>query len=196
MSKENYTFDDLDDILAEFSGKTEGAPAETVVIPAAKKVLKTHPDTHFLFVGDGPMYDELIAELEKENIKDNFHFAGLVPPDAVASCIAQAELLWHLSLHEGLPRAVVQALAVGIPAVGFALDGTPEVVINGETGFTTPAEDIDMVAEYTAKLLDDPEMRQRMGSAGKAKVLEQFDWRKMAEILEKEYISLLEKKTR
>jgi glycosyltransferase involved in cell wall biosynthesis len=166
------------------------------VIPAAKKVLKTHPDTHFLFVGDGPMYDELIAELEKENIKDNFHFAGLVPPDAVASCIAQAELLWHLSLHEGLPRAVVQALAVGIPAVGFALDGTPEVVINGETGFTTPAEDIDMVAEYTAKLLDDPEMRQRMGSAGKAKVLEQFDWRKMADILEKEYTSLLEKKTR
>ena len=98
------------------------------VIPAAKLVLKTHPDTHFLFVGDGPMYDELVAELEKENIKDKFHFAGLVPPDFVASCIAQAELLWHLSLHEGLPRAVVQALAVGIPAVGFALDGTPEVV--------------------------------------------------------------------
>ena len=166
------------------------------VIPAAKKVLKTHPDTHFLFVGDGPMYDELVAELERENIKDNFHFAGLVPPDAVASCIAQAELLWHLSLHEGLPRAVVQALAVGIPAIGFALDGTPEVVINGETGFTTPAEDICMVAQYTVKLLDDPEMRQRLGNAGKAKVLEQFDWRKMADILEKEYISLLEQKTR
>ena len=142
------------------------------------------------------MYDELVAELERENIKDNFHFAGLVPPDAVASCIAQAELLWHLSLHEGLPRAVVQALAVGIPAIGFALDGTPEVVINGETGFTTPAEDIGMVAQYTVKLLDDPEMRQRLGNAGKAKVLEQFDWRKMADILEKEYISLLEKKTR
>jgi glycosyltransferase involved in cell wall biosynthesis len=166
------------------------------VIPAAKKVLKTHPDTHFLFVGDGPMYDELVAELERENIKDNFHFAGLVPPDAVASCIAQAELLWHLSLHEGLPRAVVQALAVGIPAIGFALDGTPEVVINGETGFTTPAEDIGMVAQYTVKLLDAPEMRQRLGNAGKAKVLEQFDWRKMADILEKEYISLLEQKTR
>ena len=91
---------------------------------------------------------------------------------------------------------MVQALAVGIPAIGFALDGTPEVVINGETGFTTPAEDIGMVSEYTAKLLDDPEMRQRLGNAGKAKVLEQFDWRKMADILEKEYISLLEQKTR
>ena len=91
---------------------------------------------------------------------------------------------------------MVQALAVGIPAIGFALDGTPEVVINGETGFTTPAEDIGMVAQYTVKLLDDPEMRQRLGNAGKAKVLEQFDWRKMADILEKEYISLLEQKTR
>ena len=70
------------------------------------------------------------------------------------------------------------------------------MVINGETGFTVPAEDIAMVADHTGQLLDDPEMRRRFGAAGKAKVLEQFDWRKMADILEKEYISLLEQKTR
>ena len=161
------------------------------VIPAAKKVLKSHPDTHFLFVGDGPMYDSLTAELKEENILDHFHFAGLVPPDQVASYIAQADLLWHLSLHEGLPRAVVQALAVGIPAIGFALDGTPEVVINGETGFVTPAEDVDAVAGKTALLLDDPELRRRLGENGKSRVLEQFDWHKMADILEKEYSDLL-----
>ena len=161
------------------------------VIPAAEKVLQSHPDTHFLFVGDGPMYNELQALLKEKNIQDNFHFAGLVPPDMVASCIAQAELLWHLSLHEGLPRAVVQALAVGIPAIGFALDGTPEVIINGETGFVTEAEDIESVASRTVELLDDPEMRRRFGQAGKAKVLEQFDWHKMADILEKEYLELL-----
>ena len=161
------------------------------VIPAAEKVLDSHPDTHFLFVGDGPMYDSLTAELKEENILDHFHFAGLVPPDQVASYIAQADLLWHLSLHEGLPRAVVQALAVGIPAIGFALDGTPEVVINDETGFVTPAEDVDAVAGKTALLLNDPELRRRLGENGKSRVLEQFDWHKMADILEKEYSDLL-----
>ena len=163
------------------------------VIPAAVKVLAQRPDTHFLFVGDGPMYNELTARLQADNIAGNFHFAGLVPPAEVASYIAQADLLWHLSLHEGLPRAVVQALASGIPAIGFALDGTPEVIIDGETGFLTAAEDTDAVAAGTVKLLADPEMRAAFGAAGKAKVLRQFDWKRMSDILETEYLTLLKK---
>ena len=161
------------------------------VIPAAEQVLKENSDAHFLFVGDGPLYDTLIAELKSKNIAGNFHFAGLVPPAEVASYIAQADLLWHLSLHEGLPRAVVQALAVGIPAIGFALDGTPEVVINGETGFVTAAEDVDAVAEKSVMLLNDPVLRRELGKNGKCRVLEQFDWHRMSDILEKEYIDLL-----
>lgn len=161
------------------------------VIPAAKKVLAVRPDVHFLFVGDGPMYDELTSELEKSGIRGNFHFAGLVPPGEVASYIAQADLLWHLSLHEGLPRAVVQALAVGIPAIGFALDGTPEVIIDGETGFLTAAEDVDLVAQRTLELTGDASLREQMGRTGKEKVLEQFDWHRMGDILEKEYRALL-----
>ena len=161
------------------------------VLPAAEEVLRTRPDTHFLFVGDGPMRDELLGILRRRGIAGNFHFAGLVPPSEVAGHIAQADILWHLSLHEGLPRAVVQALAAGIPAVGFALDGTPEVIIDGETGFLTAAEDVPGVAEATVKLLDDEPMRRRMGKAGQEKVLEQFDWHRMSDILEKEYFSLL-----
>ena len=141
------------------------------------------------------MYDQLTAELKAAGILENFHFAGLVPPAEVASYIAQADMLWHLSLHEGLPRAVVQALAVGIPAIGFALDGTPEVIIDGETGFLTGAEDVDAVVEKSIRLLDDPALREKLGKAGKARVLEQFAWQKMADILEKEFLELLRKKS-
>ena len=111
----------------------------------------------------------------------------------MASYIAQADLLWHLSLHEGLPRAVVQALAVGIPAIGFALDGTPEVIIDGETGYLTDAEDVEKVAERSLILAGDADLRKKMGSAGKEKVLEQFDWHRMGDILEKEFLALLKK---
>ena len=166
------------------------------VIPAAEKVLAVDPDVHFLFVGDGPMYDELQSYLKSKNIDRNFHFAGLVPPAEVCRYLAQSDLLWHLSLHEGLPRAVVQALASGIPAIGFALDGTPEVIINGETGFTTGAEDIDAVTNYTLELFKDDEMRRTMGANGKARVLKQFDWQLMADILEKEFIELYNTKTK
>ena len=165
------------------------------VIPAAKKVLAERPDTHFLLVGDGPMYDDLLANLRRDRIDGNFHFAGLVPPGEVASCIAQADILWHLSLHEGLPRAVVQALAAGIPAIGFALDGTPEVITENVTGFLTGAADVASVAEKTVKLLDDSELARQLGHNGRKRVLEQFDWRKMCNILEDEYTMLLAAKT-
>lgn len=164
------------------------------VIPAAKRIIEKYPDTHFLLIGDGPMYDELQKQLAEDNIAENFHFSGLVSPDKVADHLAQADLLWHLSLREGLPRAVVQALAVGIPAIGFALDGTPEVVINSETGFVVDAEDINAVVEKTCCIWDDPELAAKMGENGSRKVIEQFDWHRMADILETEYLRLADEK--
>ena len=161
------------------------------VLPAAKKLIPQYDKLHFLVVGDGPMHDELLSSLKADNMDDRFHFAGLVPPHEVCRYIAQADMLWHLSLREGLPRSVVQALATGIPAVGFHLDGTPEVVINGKTGFTVTPESVDEVIDVSRKLLDDKDLRARMGECGKALVLERFNWRKMSDILEKEYLRLL-----
>jgi len=166
------------------------------VLPAAEKLIPGHPQLHFLVVGDGPMHDGLLATLEKAGIAGHFHFAGLVPPHEVCRYIAQADILWHLSLREGLPRSVVQALATGIPAVGFRLDGTPEVVIDGRTGYTVTPEKTEEVVAVTELLLADPVRRAAMGSEGKALVLDRFDWRKMADILEEEYYSLLAKNGR
>ena len=160
------------------------------VLPAAKRIIEKYPDTHVLVVGDGPMHDELEAKIAEAGLTGHFHFAGLVPPDTVADHLAQGELLWHLSLREGLPRAVVQALACGIPAVGFALDGTPEVLENGVTGFAVTPESVDAVVEATSRLWDDDAFRRKMGEQGKRRVLEQFDWRRMAEILLAEYREL------
>ena len=161
------------------------------VLPAAKELIPQYDDLHFLIVGDGPMYHQLLDDLKKDHMDDRFHFAGLVPPHDVCKYIAQADLLWHLSLREGLPRSVVQALATGIPAVGFHLDGTPEVVINGKTGFTVSPENVPEVISVTQKILNDPLLRQNMGAEGKKLVLERFDWHRMSDILESEYLTLL-----
>ena len=160
------------------------------VLPAAERMIAKYPDTHILIVGDGPMHDELLAKIAAAGLSEHFHFAGLVPPDKVADYLAQGELLWHLSLREGLPRAVVQALACGIPAVGFALDGTPEVLENGRTGFAVKPESVDAVVEATTICWDDDALRAQMGAEGRRRVLEQFDWRCMAEILLREYREL------
>ena len=164
------------------------------VLPAAERLIPQYPDTHILVVGDGPMRDELEGRIAAADLTEHFHFAGLVPPDAVADYLAQGELLWHLSLREGLPRAVVQSLACGIPAVGFALDGTPEVLENGATGFAVEPESVDAVVESTSLLWNDEALRARMGAEGKRRVLERFDWRRMAEILLREYRELADRR--
>ena len=165
------------------------------LLPAAAALAKDFPELHFLPVGDGPMFDDLQKQIAELGLTDRFHFAGLVPPHKVCDYIAQADLLWHLSLHEGLPRAVVQALAVGIPAIGYKLDGTPEVILNGETGYVTAPQDVAAVVKHSSELLSDAELRKKMGENGRALVIDRFAWRRMADILEEEFLALLKKKT-
>lgn len=166
------------------------------VVPAAAEIIRDYPDTHLLLIGDGPMRDELDARISSMGMTEHFHFAGLVPPSQVHRYLAQADLLWHLSLREGLPRSVVQALATGIPAIGFRLDGTPEVVLDGQTGYCTAPENVGEVVDATRKLWRTPALARQMGENGRKLVLERFDWPLMADILEREYLELLAQKAR
>ena len=76
------------------------------LIPAAEKITEKFPDAHFLIVGDGILMDDVKQQAKEKNL--NFVFAGLVPPSEVYRYIALSDFLIHLSLSEGLPRAVVR----------------------------------------------------------------------------------------
>ena len=160
------------------------------VLPAAFQVLRAFPEVHFLLIGDGPMHEELHRKIAAVHLEDRFHFAGLIAPDQVPRYLALCDLLWHLSLHEGLPRSVVQALASGKPAIGFRLDGTPEVVLDGQTGYCVAPEDVNAVAERSLTLLRDPEFAACLGKNGRELVRERFDRRRMCDELEREYLEL------
>jgi glycosyltransferase involved in cell wall biosynthesis len=159
------------------------------MIAAAPEIIRSFPEVRFLFVGDGILRDKLEAEAERLGVRRNFVFAGLVPPGEVPDYIAQMDVLAHLSLREGLPRACVQALASAVPAVAFPLDGTPEVVFHEKTGMLVqPGEGAAAgVADAVKRLLADRELRQRLGAEGQRFVTEHFDWRLMGDILEEEY---------
>ena len=162
-------------------------------VPAAGKIVEKYPDTHFLVVGNGTMREELDRQIKSMGLTDRFHFAGLVSPDQVYRYIAQMDILLHLSLHEGLPRSVVQALASGKPAIGFALDGTPEVIFDNRTGFLARPEDVDSVVEGVLKILGSPALAEEMGRNGKQLVAQKFDWHYMADVLEQEYYKQLKR---
>ena len=157
-------------------------------------VLKSVPQAHLLIIGDGILRKSLEAEAVEKGFADRVHFAGLISPDKVPEYLIQADILWHLSLREGLPRSVVQALACGIPACGYQLDGTPEVIHNGETGCCVPPRDVESIVKGTLEFLQDPEKAQKAAAAGKALVRERFDKERMAKILLEDYIAVLKRK--
>ena len=204
METTDFTNARRDDELCRQLGLAPGAPVVMTLarlfpqkgyefVPEAfAKVVEALPDAQLLIIGDGIMREKLQSDFATLGVAEKVHFAGLVPPEQVPRYLACGDLLWHLSLREGLPRAAVQALCEAKPVIAFALDGTPEVVLNGKTGFCLAAGDVNGVAEKSIELLANEELRREMGLAGRSLVEEKFSWRRMADILEKEYFQLLE----
>lgn len=165
-----------------------------VLLKAAPKIIKAVPNVKFLLVGDGPLRGKLEKKVAQLKIADHFIFAGLVPPSEVCRYTVLMDVLAHLSLREGLPRTAVQALASKVPVVAYPLDGTPEVVINGLSGFLCEPENEDRVADAVIRLLKNDNRRQKMGAYGQQEVMKKFSWRLMANILELEYSEGLARK--
>jgi glycosyltransferase involved in cell wall biosynthesis len=74
-----------------------------------------------------------------------------------------------------MPISILEAMAAGLPVVASAVGGIPEIVVDGETGLIVPPRDPDALAAALRRLLDDPELRRRMGDAGRARAEEHFD---------------------
>lgn len=193
-----------DPALRESLGIPEGAPVvgkiarlfelkgHDYLFDAAPAIVSEFPNVRFLLVGDGVLKEEFQQKIRQLGLEENFIFTGLVSPDEVPRYTALMNVLAHLSLREGLPRTVVQALAAGKPVVGFELDGTPEVILEGKTGHICPAEDSKAVEEAILDLLRDPQKARDMGAVGRELVRERFDWRHMVDCLEKAYYRLLD----
>ena len=105
--------------------------------------------------------------------------------------IAAMDVVVHTSLREGLARVLPQALAMGVPCVSFDIDGAPEVVIEGETGYIVPPSDARALSERVSQLLSDADLRRRMGDAGRRLVDPMFRAEKMVADIAEVYEMLI-----
>lgn len=143
-------------------------------LDAAAAIARRRPEVTFLLVGDGPLRDDLEAQARRLGILDRVVFAGRVPPDDVPAWIQAMDVVVHTSLREGLARVLPQASAVGKPIVTFDMDGAPEVVRDGVSGFLVPPQNTDAIAEKVIELLENADLRRRFGAAGRSFVSERF----------------------
>lgn len=131
-------------------------PMDTLKIFAA--VRGRHPDSSLLFVGDGILKERLIEEANSLGLADCVHFAG--HRNDIADIYALAHLLLATPRSEGFGLAVVEAMAMGVPVVAYAVGGLREVA----SGVLVPAGDVEKAAEETRSLLEDSALYSRLSS--------------------------------
>ncbi|MDA1184520.1 MAG: glycosyltransferase [Acidobacteria bacterium] len=160
-------------------------------LAVAVEVARQMPDVYFLLVGDGPLRDQLKAEAVRLGLGDRVVMVGRVLPQEVPQFIQAMDVVVHTSLREGIARVLPQAGAVGKPVVTFDLDGAPEVVRDGVSGYLVPALDTRQVAERTVELLRDPGRRREFGEVGRAFATEHFSVETMVKRVNAVYLQLL-----
>ena len=95
------------------------------------------------------------------------------------SVYASLDVMVSSSRQEGLPIAILEGMASGLPLVATAVGEVPTVVVDGQTGVLVPAEDVDSLAEGVLRLLRDSEMRARFGAAAKQRVEDEYSAARM-----------------
>lgn len=154
---------------------------------AAPRIVAAVPNVKFLLVGDGVYRERFEREAARIGLRDRFVFAGLVRPDEIPAYVAATDVLVHLSLREGLPRALPQALACGKPVVAFDVDGAREVCVDGETGFLVRAGDTLGLSEVVIRLLRDRALASTLATRGRELVRERFPEERMVQQLDELY---------
>jgi glycosyltransferase involved in cell wall biosynthesis len=142
------------------------------LVAAAADILRSRPDALFVLAGDGPLRGAIEARARSLGVHKAFRFLGY--RSDVADLLAVFDVFVLPSLYEGLPNAVLEAMASGKPVVATAVDGTPEAVVHGSTGMLVPPSDPSALAGAVLHVLSDPGRMRRMGAAGRDRAVREF----------------------
>jgi glycosyltransferase involved in cell wall biosynthesis len=126
-------------------------------------------------VGDGKLQTEIQQRVDQLDLTENIKLLGFQTHERVSELLDRSDILVLPSLSEGIPVAVMEAMASGLPVIATNVTGVPELVEDGVTGLLVPSKNSSALSEAILKLVRSPDLRNRMGAAGRRKVLEEFN---------------------
>jgi glycosyltransferase involved in cell wall biosynthesis len=152
-------------------GKRKGIYDTLKAIPS---ILETCSNVEFWFGGDGEI-DRVKNLISTEPWCNRVRLLGWVRGENKTGALLRASVFLLPSYHEGLPVAILEAMAYGLPVVSTVVGGIPEVVSDGKTGFLIQPGDVDSMARRVSQLLVQTELRQRMSDAARKVISERFE---------------------
>jgi glycosyltransferase involved in cell wall biosynthesis len=155
----------------------------------AHRIAAERSDVTFVIAGHGPEDEAIRREVKALDLSDRVRLLGFRPDGRRVMGILDVYLM--TSEFEGLPVALLEAMALARPVVATAVGGIPEVVTSGKEGFLTDVGDVDAIATKTMQLLNDAEHRQEMGQLGANKIKKEFHTIERVKVVEGVYSDLL-----
>ncbi|MBA3438829.1 MAG: glycosyltransferase family 4 protein [Pyrinomonadaceae bacterium] len=141
----------------------------------ADLIHRARPDVHFVMVGEGSMEKELLPIINQFDLEDHVHMAGLYTN--MCEAYAAFDIFAMTSRSEGMPFALLEAMACGRPVVSTNVGGVIELIEAGSTGVLVDAGDWEEMAATLLRLLDRPARLEQLGQAGRKRVEEFYDFR-------------------
>jgi glycosyltransferase involved in cell wall biosynthesis len=176
-----------DPAVVAFTGRFVREKGIAELLEAVARVRGRRPDVRLLIIGGSlpsdrdPAEADLAALVSRLGISEAIITTGFT--DRVAGYLSAADIFVLPSYREGMPRSILEAMAAGLPVVATDIRGCREEVVDGTTGYLIPVKDAGALADAIGRLVDEPELRARMGAAGQARARELFDERLVFERL-------------
>lgn len=176
--KSNFTFNN-NTLLIGMIGALHRNKGYNYLLLAAKSIIKKHPNTRFIFIGEGQYREELEEITRDLDLTRNVEFLGYIAD--VSAYYGIFDIFVLPSLVEGMPLCLLEAMAMGVPVIATAVDGNKELVVNGETGLLVPPKDVTALTEAIEYMIENPGKAKEMGNAGKKRIQNNYSLQKNIE---------------
>lgn len=143
----------------------------------AQKIIQQQPRTCFAIIGDGELYDELLAYRDELGLTNAVIFTGF--RNDITDILPELDVLLFTSEMEGLGTTVLDAYAAGVPVVATRAGGVPEMAEEGQSALVADVKDVDGLAHHVVRLLQEPDLRPHLIANG-YRMLQHFTKEQMA----------------
>lgn len=153
------------------------------------KILQYELNKNYLFeiVGEGPDKEELLKMTQKNGLSKSIQFSGWLDKQSLCYKYQQATAFAFPSLSEGMPNAVLEAMATGLPVIATKVAGNEELIRDGENGYLVPANDCYSFAQKVDQMVNEPSKLKMMSQKSREIAMDEYSWEHVAD----EYINLI-----
>jgi glycosyltransferase involved in cell wall biosynthesis len=166
-------------------GRLDRNKSHHFMIPMMERIREKWPDAKLYIIGEGPLEGEIRGQIAAADLSDAIVLLGRRAD--VSALLGMADVFVFSSLSEGLPLAVLEAMAASLPIVSFRLPGLDPVMEEGRHGFQVEPKDWAALAAKVLQIVEDRELAEAMGKACRAKVVTDYDVSASVRCLERVY---------